>query len=404
MTIHKHSINLTALTPLSRSTSSEAHSNGGSNPTTRTQSTSSIASMLSSLATTPDYSPQLIDTEVGDLLNIDDLELGVNDDNSGTEELHSVCSTTELGGDGIDELLCGGTEHCDSETRYDPQLTDLHKKWFVCLIGLPACGKSTVVKQLIDFAKRMTGEEGIRIASFNAGEVRRKHESEDHKLFTFDLQDADTQREREQYAFEALQNLTDELITDKIDVGILDATNTTRARREAVFRHVHAVSKKSKVKVGTLILEVKCKNKSLRRYNIEQKASNGDYVATPKDQAIVDFLKRIEKYEAIYEKVTVDEINHLGAKYFSITNAGECVCYDCGLAHHDSQTHQHMHFKNAALNLIYDFVMCYRLVYAADYLQNVDDFYTKGGYKPVATDFAKEKEVPLIKVLSSTRI
>ncbi|QPG73682.1 hypothetical protein FOA43_000995 [Brettanomyces nanus] len=430
MTIHRHGMSNTRLSQLSsvsRCASVDSVSNlGGSS--SRTQSSTSLNSMLSSLTTTPDYSPLLIQTEVGDLLNIDDLELLgadiIDDDDEDDEEeddsqnvdngknqineedgydsdRDSMCG--EYSGRGtsdctdttdtersssIDELLCGFSTNNESESRYDATRYDYHEKWFICLIGLPACGKSTVVRQLINFTNINTATEnnpGVRMKSFNAGDVRRKHEIGLRKKMKFDLSDNHTQQVREQYAFESLKRLTDSLVNDTVDVGILDATNTTKARRDSIFKQVTKVSRESHVEIHTLILEVKCTNKSLRRYNIDQKANNADYKGVPKDQAIIDFLSRIEKYENIYEKVTFKEINRLGAKYFSIINAGECVCYDCGLVHHDSKRHQHLTFKNVALNLIYDFLMNYRCLYAIPYLKQVEVFYTKGHYKPVRT-------------------
>ncbi|VEU22552.1 DEKNAAC103578 [Brettanomyces naardenensis] len=480
MTIHRHNLSnshLSQLSSLSRCASVESVSNFGSNSTTRTQSSVSLASMLSSLAslaTTPNYSPTLIQTEVGDLLNIDDLELEgaeiIDDDKEeeGEQEQeqpqdyyddsdrdsvydyfdkgYESSETTDADVQGgsqvtamappsppmspqteafgrtssnsIDEILCGSATALE-EPRYDPSKVSYREKWFICLIGLPACGKSTVVRELIDFARINTTTEtnaGVRIQSFNAGDVRRLHEQNSKKKFSFDLSDERTQKVRELYAFEALKQLTDGLVNDTVDVGILDATNTTRARRESVFKQVNKVSQQSHIRINTLILEVKCCNKSLRRFNIEQKANNKDYNGTPKDQAIVDFLNRIEKYEKIYEPVTLKEINQLGAKYFSITNAGESVCYDCGLVHHNTKRHQHLTFKSVALNLIYDFLMSYRCMYAIPYLKQVEDFYTKGYYRPVITAHSSSSSLAneattkgttpttLMKVLSAPRI
>ncbi len=413
MTIHKHNVSSThlgQLSSLSRCASFESLGKVGCNSSVTGRSSASLESMLSSLATTPDYSPYLIDTEVGDLLNADDLDLvgaDIIDDDKAEElaleteddytpdDIHDIerVPTMYLSDEESEEhnrlekcKSMASIESIDEMSRYDPKKFNYREKWFICLIGLPACGKSTVVKQLINFAlmNTMTKDDaGVRFRSFNAGDIRRKYEREENTKFSFNMDNASVQAVHEKYAFEALRQLTDGLVNDTIDVGILDATNTTKDRRSRVFKNVEKVSRESGVTINKLILEVKCINKSLRRFNIDKKADNQDYKGTPKEQAILDFLNRIERYEKVYERVTLAEIRRLHAKYFSITNAGESICYDCGFAHHDTRCHQNLTFKSAVLNLIYDFLISYRCFFAAPYLKMVDDFYTKGYYKPI---------------------
>lgn len=412
MAIHKHSLSsthLSQLSSISRCASLESLSNLSSGTSTRTQSTNSLQSMLSSLATTPDYSPRLIDTEVGNLLDSEQSELDsgadvIDDDkaeekegdtdtlNSGNFSLDSIPKSNnrkvEFTVDATEEIPKQAQQTSEMNDRYDPKKHNFREKWLVCLIGLPACGKSTVVKQFIDFAKANTAtekDEGIRVKSFNAGDIRRKHEQSSNRRFSFDMKDKNVQDEREKYAFEALKQLIDNLVEDKIDIGVLDATNTTRARREGVFKETERRSKEAHIKIHTLIFEVRCTNRSLRRFNIDQKAKNKDYDKMPKEKAICDFLNRIERYESIYEPVTLGEITRLKAKYFSIANAGETICYDCEKQHKDTICHENLTFNSAAMNLMYDFLMSYRCLYAMPYLKQVEQFYTENLYKPIAS-------------------
>jgi len=424
MTIHKHNLSSThlgQLSSLSRCASFESLGKVGGNSPVTGRSSASLESMLSSLATTPDYSPYLINTEVGDLLDADDLDLvgpDIIDDDKAEEptldteddytpeDIHNIervptmyLSAEEAEGHGKLEKCKSmvSIESIDETSRYDPKKFDYREKWFICLIGLPASGKSTVVKQLINFATLNTmtkGNSGIRVCSFNAGDIRRKYERQENTKFSFNMDNASVQAVHEKYAFEALRQLTDALVNDTIDVGILDATNTTKERRSWVFKTVEKVSQESGIKINKLILEVKCINKSLRRFNIDKKADNQDYKGTPKEQAILDFLNRIERYEKVYERVTLAEIRRLHAKYFSITNAGESICYDCGFVHHDTRCHQNLTFKSAVLNLIYDFLISYRCFFAGTYLKMVDDFYTKGYYRPIFKSCLRTSSLP----------
>lgn len=410
----------------------------------------SLSSLLSthSYTTTPEYSPQLITGEVGKLLSVDDLDVLDNPSTytnrhlkhksrtkfdliSDTNTTDDTCSSdTDDGNDEIEPYFhhsqplqrVSTSTHCcvndhnefsrEKENFNDP-IWDFKTKWAIVLIGLPASGKSTVIRHLIDFINLSTNDK-VRMKSFNAGDVRRRYEMMNDK-FDFNFDNEESLARRDFYAFEALNDLTTGLTNDTIDIGIFDATNTTIERRERVFDKIQQASKGSNIKIHPILFEVKCQNRALRRFNIEQKANNNDYKNMPKDQAIIDFLERIKKYELIYEAVTVDEIMNLGVKYFAITNVGEAIYYDCGLKHHDSKRHQMLKFKYLALNLIYQFLITYRETYAPDYLENVRVFYNEGHYKPVNTKYSKpvtDKDTKfqnnvttkIPKVLSSSRM
>ncbi|ODV88161.1 hypothetical protein CANARDRAFT_187372, partial [[Candida] arabinofermentans NRRL YB-2248] len=256
----------------------------------RSQSTTSISSSLHSNVTTPEFSPNLIQFEVGDLLHLTDFEL--NDSNIVDDESDSGSCV-----DSDDDAASDVTELCDEVTEIFKQQRQT-EKFFICLIGLPASGKSTVVKHLTQF---------------------------------------------------------------------LDDNFKTKLPSE------------NNIKITPLILEVKCSNTSLRRFNIDKKANNSDYLKVPKDTALLDFFKRIEKYESVYEPVTVQEIQTLGAKYFCISNVGETYYYECG----HKQGNDCKLYRNPALAAIYEFLATYRTRFALEYLKSVESFYTLGGYRPL---------------------
>lgn len=413
------------------------------------KSENSLQSMLSNKSATTEYSPNLIDKECGDLLRITDLDINENTSSSCLKQakfqLHSDTDTEDENGN-EDEIehdfdydknddnylhpklskSLSSVDDCGCTNIDDLSLNDdtidyktlpeskLHEKWVFVLIGLPACGKSTMVNHFRDYVKIQTDGK-VRVNSYNAGEIRRNYEIQGHTKFNFN--DLESSRKlRNFYAFQALKTLTTDLQNDKYDIGILDATNTSRERRTSIFNFIKDQNKLSNIKLHPLIFEVKCSNRALRRFNIDRKSQNKDYIHVDHDTAIKDFLQRIDKYEKTYEKVTVDEIKSLHAKYFGIDNVGDSIYYDCGLHHHNNIRHRNLTFSSVALNLLYRFLISYRTNYAHDYLTDVDTFYTKGQYIPINTSFSKPvqlNEVPKIspplncqlpKVLSSTRI
>lgn len=427
-------------------------------------STLSLQSMISNHTATTEYSPNLIDSECGTLLKVTDLDIAetktVLDDNSSV-------AISDFSDDDLDTQRRLSTSNrildirskpqfdlnSDYDYEYDPDYNDdaesdisdhLHtplrktvtsndqcgcshrfstnsnlvsvdyndtskwnyqEKWAFVLIGLPACGKSTMIADFQDYVrKHIAGK--VRINSYNAGDIRRAYEIQGHQKFDFnDLKSS--QKLRDFYAFEALKNLTDDLVNNTTDIGILDATNTTVERRLSVFNYLYTISKEKNIKINPLVFEIKCSNRALRRYNIEQKSKNKDYIQMNHDVAINDFLGRIQKYENSYEKVTIDEIKSLNVKYFGIDNVGDTIYYDCGLNHHDPIRHQNLTFNSIALNLLYQFLTTYRTNYAAQYLTSVDSFYTQGYYHPIKTSFSKPvslDEVHEMKKVSSSEI
>ena len=319
---------------------------------------------------------------------------------------HKVAPAMERENTSVD--LCGcrhrtAVEANDTTLDYnDPARWDYREKWIFVLIGLPACGKSTMINDFQDYVLNQASGR-VRVKSYNAGDVRRKYEAQRHNKLDFsDLHNS--RNLRNTYALEALNNLANDLVHNKIDIGIMDATNTTRDRRKSVFDCIRTVSKTSNVVINPLLFEIKCSNRALRRFNIEQKSKNKDYIHMNRDKAIGDFLERIRNYELSYEKVTVEEIKLLNVKYFGIDNVGDTIYYDCGLKHHNTNRHENLVFKSIALNLLYEFLIHYRTNYAAQYLTDVDEFYTGRHYRPIKTVFSRPVSLEEVKKVRKASI
>jgi len=100
-------------------------------------------------------------------------------------------------------------------------------------------------------------------------------------------------------------------------IAILDATNSTKARRRWIKERC------DKEGVETLFVESKCDDEELIMSNIlEVKTSSPDYEGQDPETAAQDFRNRIRNYEKVYETIDKDE-NDL--TYLKIMNVGKQV-------------------------------------------------------------------------------
>ena len=163
------------------------------------------------------------------------------------------------------------------------------RKLYVAMVGLPASGKSTLVRRIRDV---LSGE-GLKCAVFNNGDLRRRiagPKSTESSWYAPDnLEGRET---REQIA---LLNMKDarRWLAEGGDVAVLDATNGSAARRRLL--------------AATLddhpLLFIECLNEDpvLREACIRRKARLPEYENYTEDEAVESFKARIAYYESIYE-------------------------------------------------------------------------------------------------------
>ncbi len=85
-------------------------------------------------------------------------------------------------------------------------------------------------------------------------------------------------------------------------VAILDATNSTKARRRWVKQQCDANN------IETLYVESKCDSEEIIMGNImEVKTTSPDYQGQDPEDAAKDFRNRIRNYEKVYETIDEDE-------------------------------------------------------------------------------------------------
>ncbi|KAG9510690.1 hypothetical protein GZH46_00757, partial [Fragariocoptes setiger] len=185
----------------------------------------------------------------------------------------------------------------------------------IATVGLPARGKTYIAKKLTRYLNWI----GIRTRVFNVGEYRRKATAayKSHEFFRMDNQEA--QAIREKCAKDALDDLCKWLQSSEGEVAVYDATNTTRKRRQIIYETVV-----EKCGFKLFFIESICDDPSIIEANVrEVKIHSPDYQEIDKDEALRDFLQRIEHYKEHYEML--DEVAEHKYSFMQIFKAGEKV-------------------------------------------------------------------------------
>lgn len=243
-------------------------------------------------------------------------------------------------------------------------LNDIHSKNIIILVGLPATGKSTISDLLMNYLNHYTR---YKTKIFNCGKVRRQTlNSNDLKPFhdyqCFDPNNQLFKFKREFIAMQSLNNIIDELNDNNINVGILDATNTTLERRSNLVKFIKEKTINDEFKLNNLIiLDVKCNNLQMIKYNIHAKTKNDDYRNYDIQKAIDDFTKRLDNYEKAYEPITDDElIQYQGvlSSYMLMENGGIDYRFN-------------NYIKSDLVNIINDYIISYSNYEAKIYHEKV---------------------------------
>lgn len=164
-------------------------------------------------------------------------------------------------------------------------------KLYVAMVGLPGRGKSTMAKRIRDGLEA----EGISAKIFNNGDVRRRLMGQDAIDSSFF--DPDNGFGREARELICRQNLeaAQKWLRSGGEVAILDATNVSRTRRKLIEDTLKDYP----------VLFIECVNEDPLLLNacLRKKADLPDYAGVPKDEALADFMKRVEHYESDYDPI-----------------------------------------------------------------------------------------------------
>ncbi len=141
----------------------------------------------------------------------------------------------------------------------------------------------------------------IPAKNFNVGSYRRADTPQPTADF-FDTSNPEGERLRHAAAEAAVADMIRWFEQGKGVVAILDATNSTKARRRWVHQRCEANN------IQTLYVESKCDNEDLIMSNIlEVKTTSPDYKGQDPEVAAQDFRNRIRNYEKVYQTIDEDE-------------------------------------------------------------------------------------------------
>lgn len=172
-------------------------------------------------------------------------------------------------------------------------------KLVIVMVGLPARGKSYIVKKLA----RYFNWSGHNCRIFNCGDRRRQHANNSTQdADFFDSKNIEAQVLREQLAMETLEALIAWVVRDVGTVGIFDATNSTKSRRKSIIDRIH---QEDDLKV--LFVESICTDTELLEANMRLKLQGPDYRGRDPVEALRDFKARVRNYELAYETIDGDE-------------------------------------------------------------------------------------------------
>lgn len=154
--------------------------------------------------------------------------------------------------------------------------------------------------------------------TFNVGNYRRKAAAQPTADF-FDTTNVEGERQRKAAAEAAVADMLKWFREGNGVVAILDATNSTKERREWILEIC------TNAGIETLYVESKCDDEELIMANIRDvKTTSPDYQGQDPEQAALDFRNRIRNYEKVYKSINEDgDEDHL--TYLKIMDVGKQV-------------------------------------------------------------------------------
>ncbi|KAK6463435.1 6-phosphofructo-2-kinase-domain-containing protein [Scheffersomyces coipomensis] len=185
----------------------------------------------------------------------------------------------------------------------------------VVMVGLPARGKSLIAQKIVRYLSWLS----INSKCFNVGNYRRQLAgTEDINAAFFDSNNAEGLKYRREAIDNAVTDMMKWFSDENGVVGILDATNSTRERRDRILKLCRENL------IEPMFLESFCDDDELILQNIlDVKTTSPDYVDKDNEFATQDFLQRIKFYEEIYE--TMDQATDSDLTFIKLVNVNSQI-------------------------------------------------------------------------------
>uniref|UniRef100_A0A671UY46 6-phosphofructo-2-kinase/fructose-2,6-biphosphatase 1 n=1 Tax=Sparus aurata TaxID=8175 RepID=A0A671UY46_SPAAU len=181
----------------------------------------------------------------------------------------------------------------------------------IVMVGLPARGKTYISKKLTRYLNWI----GVPTKMFNVGQYRREAVKIYKNFEFFKTDNEEAMRIRKACASAALKDVSAYFSKEQGQVAVFDATNTTRERRAVI----NSFAKEKGYKV--FFVESICDDPEIIAENIKQvKFGSPDYVDRDIDDAMEDFVQRIECYKANYK--SIDDEKDRKLSYIKIFDVG----------------------------------------------------------------------------------
>lgn len=176
----------------------------------------------------------------------------------------------------------------------------------VIMVGLPARGKTYIARKIARYLAWL----GYRTRVFNVGDYRRQRLGSHHRSDFFDPDNERGLDQRRQLAAAALEDMV-HWFSMGGEVGIYDATNSTRKRRN------HLIEVCNGIGIRAIFIESICEDPALVESNIRAtKLRSPDYAGVDPEEAVADFRARIKHYERAYESIECGDAIYI--KYIDV--------------------------------------------------------------------------------------
>ena len=185
-------------------------------------------------------------------------------------------------------------------SKMAPHLRD-PSKTVLAMVGLPARGKSFIAGRLSRYLRWIGHDTRV----FNVGSYRRQMLGSGQSHDFFDQSNLASRKVLNDVAAHALEDML-RWICEGGEVGIFDATNSTRSRRKMV------VDRCKMRGVPVVFIESLCDDPAVIEANVrETKLSSPDYAHMEAELAAMDFRARIAHYERAYEPLDDPDLSYI---------------------------------------------------------------------------------------------